>query len=111
MLGCARYGSRKKRARTRYTELVFFNLVQFAGLVVRSGASGAQDVDALFFMLGLVWYGSHKMGVGIRYAELVFLLLVQSAAHVVLKDQGTGPKRGVGGGGLNGSLIKFFCKN
>jgi hypothetical protein len=42
----------KKRATTRYVELVVLHPVGAAGHVVHSGASGAQNVNALFFVLG-----------------------------------------------------------
>jgi hypothetical protein len=51
MLGWARYGFHKKCFRTRYTELVFLHLVRSADHVVRSDASRAQNVDALFLVL------------------------------------------------------------
>jgi hypothetical protein len=36
----------------RYTEVVFVHTVGFGRHVVQSGASGAQNVDTVFFMLG-----------------------------------------------------------
>jgi hypothetical protein len=53
MLGWDQYGFDKKRAGTRYAELVFLHPVGSVGHVVHSGAFGALNVDALFFML--VW--------------------------------------------------------
>jgi hypothetical protein len=44
-LGWAQCGSHKKRAGTRRAELVFLHPVRFVGHVVRSGASGARNVD------------------------------------------------------------------
>jgi hypothetical protein len=49
MPGRDRYQYHKKRARTRYAELMFLHLVGYAGHVVHSGASGARNVDTLFF--------------------------------------------------------------
>jgi hypothetical protein len=40
--------------------------------VFASGASGAQNIDALFFILGLDRYGFNKKHARTRYAELVF---------------------------------------
>jgi hypothetical protein len=51
MLGWYRYGFDKKRGRTRYAELVFLHPVESPGHVVPSGASGTQNIDALFVML------------------------------------------------------------
>jgi hypothetical protein len=51
-------------------ELVFLHLVGFVGHVVHSGASGARNVNALFFMLGWDWHGFNKMRVGTRCAKL-----------------------------------------
>jgi hypothetical protein len=53
MFGWTRCGYHKKRARTRYNEVVFLLLVGSVGHVLRSGASRMRNVDALFFMLEL----------------------------------------------------------
>jgi hypothetical protein len=52
MLRWARCGFRKRLVGTRYTEVVILHPVGSTGHVVQSGASGAQNVEALFFMLG-----------------------------------------------------------
>jgi hypothetical protein len=50
---------------------------------VHSDASGARNIDALFFMLGWDPYRLHKKRADTRYAELVFLHLVGSTGDVV----------------------------
>jgi hypothetical protein len=67
-----RFGFNKKRAGRRYAELLFLYPMGSAGHIVYSGASGAQNIDALFFMLGYDRYGFNKKRAGTCYAELVF---------------------------------------
>jgi hypothetical protein len=57
-----------------------------AGHIVHSIASGARNVDTLFFILGWDWYRFHKIRGGTHYADLVFLHLVGSAGRVVHSD-------------------------
>jgi hypothetical protein len=45
------------------------------GHVVHYGASGAQNINALFFMLGWDRYGYDKKCVGTRYAEPMFFCI------------------------------------
>jgi hypothetical protein len=101
MLGWERYGFHKKRARKRYTKLVFLHAVGSAGHVVHSNASGTSNNEALFFyaQVGLVRipqkgigkhcafrcvrYGLHKKHAETCYGELVFSHPVGSVGHVV----------------------------
>jgi hypothetical protein len=53
------------------------------GHVVHSGAFGAENVGALFFMLGWDRYGFHEKRAGSQCAKCVFLHLVGSMGHVV----------------------------
>jgi hypothetical protein len=53
------------------------------GHIVHSGACGAQNIDALFFMLGWDRYGFNKKHDATCYVELMFFHPVGSAGHVV----------------------------
>ncbi len=62
----------KKRTGTRYAELEFLHLGESVGHIVHFGASGLQNITALFFMLVWDQYGFHRKRAGTRYEELVF---------------------------------------
>jgi hypothetical protein len=53
------------------------------GHVVHFGASGAGNVDTLFFVLGCARCGFDKKRAGTHYTELVFLHPGRFAGHVV----------------------------
>jgi hypothetical protein len=71
-----------KNIGTCYTKVVFLHPAGSARHVMHSGASGARNVIALFFMLMWDWYGFNKDRTGRRYAELVFLHPMGFADHV-----------------------------
>jgi hypothetical protein len=83
MLRSTQRNFHKKSTGTCYTELGILHSVGSAGHVVHSSVSGAQNINALFFMLRWSQCGFHKKHVGRRYSKLVFLHLVVSACHVV----------------------------
>jgi hypothetical protein len=62
---------------------MFLHPMGTAGHVVHSGASGVQNIDALFFMLRWAQCGFHNEHAGTRFTKLVFLHLVGSVGHVV----------------------------
>jgi hypothetical protein len=62
------------RTGTHYAKLVLLHSVESAGYIVHSDASGAENVDALYYMLRLDWYRFHTKRAGARYAELLFCI-------------------------------------
>jgi hypothetical protein len=60
LLGWDRYRFQKKHDGTHYVELVFLRPVLSMGHVVRCDASGARNVDALFFLLRWERYRFHE---------------------------------------------------
>jgi hypothetical protein len=63
---------RQKSIGTGNAGLVFYHPLGSAGHVVHSVASGARNIDVLFFIIGRAWCGFYKKHTGTRYSELVF---------------------------------------
>jgi hypothetical protein len=72
MLRWDRCGFDKKYAGTRCAKLMFLHPVGSMGHVVHCGASGPQNVDALFFMLGELGAVSIKSAPGQVTQNLCF---------------------------------------
>jgi hypothetical protein len=83
MLGAAQCGFLKKRVGTCYAELVTLHTLGSVAHIVHFGASGLQNVDALFFMLGWARCCFHKKHAVTHYTELIFLHTMGSAGHIV----------------------------
>jgi hypothetical protein len=79
----ARYGFRNMRVVTRYAEYVFLYPVGSAGQEVHFNASGAQNNDALFFILRCARRGCLIKCNRTHYTEPVFLHPVGTMGHVV----------------------------
>jgi hypothetical protein len=62
---------------------VFLHPVGSVGTIVHSGASGAQNVHALFFILEWDRYGFNKKRARTCYTELMFSHPVGSVGHIV----------------------------
>jgi hypothetical protein len=63
--------------------LFFLHPVGSVGHVVHFGASGAQNVNTLFFMLWWAQCGIHKKHTGKCFVELVFLHPMGYVGHIV----------------------------
>jgi hypothetical protein len=74
----ARSGSHRKCVRTRCAKLVLLHSIGSVGLVVHSGLSVVQNIDAPFFIPWWAWSVSHTKSTMARYVEQVFL-----TGHVV----------------------------
>jgi hypothetical protein len=73
----------KMRVGIPYAELLFLYPVGFAGHIMHSSATGAGNIDVLFFMLGWDRYGFHKKHARTHCAKVVFLQPLGSTGHVV----------------------------
>jgi hypothetical protein len=72
MLAWPQCGLHQKGVGTRYAQHVFFYPVGSSSHIAYSGASGARNVIALFFMLEWDRYGFNKKRVRTCYTKVVF---------------------------------------
>jgi hypothetical protein len=80
-LRSGRYEFDKKRFRTHYAKPAVSHLVGSAGKVVHSSASGARNVNALFFMLGGTGTDSRKIVMG--HVMMNFCFCIRWDLHVM----------------------------
>jgi hypothetical protein len=100
---CGNGTDSRKSAAGHITPNFFLHPLGSVGHVEPCGASGARNIDALFFLLGWHLYRFHKKHVGTPYAKFVFLHSRKSAlGHITLNFC-------FASGGTHGSRIALRC--